>query len=266
MRGIDHLVIAVPDPENAAAKLEQQLGIAFSAGGTHPDAGTYNRIAFIGEPYIELIGINDPIAATRAPIGSAALRTLRALPAGGLATYALVDDDLDATVARLRKAGSNIGAPSRGSRLAIDGETIEWWTATFDRLAVEMPPFLIRHKRTGAEWGDEAVLRRRAFVQPARCIARLERLVLSVPDPATLGALYAAELGLTPEPVGDDQVLTIGPHSVRLTPDRRGVPPATIVLACPGGRRRIVDLFSVRFEIAALTSERRQSASRRSAR
>jgi hypothetical protein len=33
--GIDHLVIAVRDPDAAASTLEQDLGIAFTGGGRH---------------------------------------------------------------------------------------------------------------------------------------------------------------------------------------------------------------------------------------
>ena len=70
---IDHLVIAVPDPDAAAAVLEADLGIAFTGGGEHPGVGTYNRIAFLGDAFIELIGVRDAAAATRWPVGSATL-------------------------------------------------------------------------------------------------------------------------------------------------------------------------------------------------
>ena len=50
--GIDHLVIAVPDPDAAAAELTDALGIVFIGGGQHPGLGTFNRIAFLGEAYL----------------------------------------------------------------------------------------------------------------------------------------------------------------------------------------------------------------------
>ncbi len=46
--GIDHLVIAVADPDAAATGLEQPLGLAFTGGGRHVTAGTWNRLAFLG--------------------------------------------------------------------------------------------------------------------------------------------------------------------------------------------------------------------------
>jgi hypothetical protein len=47
---IDHLVIAVPDPDAAANELEATLGILASSGGEHPGAGTWNGLAFWAMP------------------------------------------------------------------------------------------------------------------------------------------------------------------------------------------------------------------------
>ena len=57
--GIDHLVIAVPDPDAAAADLEAALGLAATGGGRHERAGTFNRLIFLGDAYLELIGVWD---------------------------------------------------------------------------------------------------------------------------------------------------------------------------------------------------------------
>ena len=73
---IDHLVIAVADPDAAARELEAELGIAATGGGEHPGVGTYNRLVFLGDAYLELIGVGDEAAATRWPVGAAALRAL----------------------------------------------------------------------------------------------------------------------------------------------------------------------------------------------
>ncbi len=247
--GIDHLVIAVPDPDVAAAELERELGIAFTSGGRHPGAGTFNRIAFLGEPYLELIGVEDSAAARRSPIGAAALRALEADPAGGLATFALLDDDLEATVARLRAAGSELGEVRPGSRRTPDGELVEWWTATLPTLGPEQPPFLIRHARTGSEWSDEAVRRRLTGRQPAGCTMRLASLRLAVADADVVARRYRAELGLTSRADGDDRLLEIGSHSIVLSFATPAAPRATIVMACQGRPPRSVDRFGVRFEL-----------------
>lgn len=253
-RGIDHLVIAVPDPEAAAAELELALGIAFTSGGRHPGAGTYNRIAFLRESYVELIGVEDRVAAETGRIGAAVARTLREQPDGGFATFALLDDDLDATVERLRGAGSEIGPVMRGSRLTSGGETVEWWTATFRDLGPGAPPFLIRHARHGSEWSDEAVARRGSSVHPAGCVISLALLELATADPDALAARYRSQLGLTSETVGDDRLVDIGPHTVLLGPLADAGSSVTIVLACPGGERRSIARFGVQFELVPPTS------------
>jgi catechol 2,3-dioxygenase-like lactoylglutathione lyase family enzyme len=245
LRGIDHLVIAVPDLEAAGEELTQALGLSFAAGGRHPGAGTANRIAFLGEPYLELIAVDDEAAASERPIGAAALRTLE--EGGGLATYALLDDALEVTVPELQANGSAIGSVTRGSRQRPDGETVEWWTATFDQLGLDRPPFLIRHAYAGAEWGPEALEERRAFAHPVGSPVSLERLDLAAADPPGLAADYFAELGVEFWAVADLAVTTIGPHTIRLRPASEMQFPAVIVLGAAVDEPRSVEALGVRF-------------------
>ena len=60
--GIDHVVIAVADPDAAAAELTERVGLAFTAGGRHEGLGTFNKIAFLGDGYLELMGVPNPAA------------------------------------------------------------------------------------------------------------------------------------------------------------------------------------------------------------
>jgi catechol 2,3-dioxygenase-like lactoylglutathione lyase family enzyme len=245
LRGIDHLVIAVADLDAATAELEAALGLAFTAGGRHPGAGTANRIAFLGEPYLELIAVEDPALARERPIGAAALRALA--NGGGLATYALVDDGLEITVAELRANGSRIGEPAHGSRERPDGETVEWWTATFERLGPDRPPFLIRHALAGAEWGAEALAARRDFRHPIGSPVVLHRLDIATDDPPALAADYFAQLGLEFWTVADLAVCSIGPHTIRLVPTHEMPVGAAIVLGAAIDMPRTVDALGVRF-------------------
>src|SRR5512141_1689084 len=107
--GIDHLVIAVPDLDAAAHELEQRVGLAVTGGGRHEGAGTANRIAFLADgAYLELIAVEDEAQAKQNPVGAAAVVQLEA-HGPGLATFALLDDHLDATVPELQANGSSIG-------------------------------------------------------------------------------------------------------------------------------------------------------------
>jgi catechol 2,3-dioxygenase-like lactoylglutathione lyase family enzyme len=247
LRGIDHVVIAVPDLDAAAAELTESLGLAFSAGGSHPGAGTANRIAFLGEPYLELIGVEDEAAARERPIGAAAIRALEG--GGGLATYALVDDELEVTVAELRANGSRLAEPQHGSRTRPDGERVEWWTATLDRLGPDQPPFLIRHAYAGAEWGAAAVEERNAFVHPIGSPVALLRLDIATPDPPGLAADYHRTLGLDVWSVADLAVCSIGPHAIRLVPTREMPVPAVVVIGAAVEEPRSVEALGVRFDV-----------------
>ena len=165
--GIDHLVIAARDPDAAASAIERDLGIAFTGGGRHDAWGTFNRLAFLGDTYLELIGVFDRalVASSGSAVGRA---TLAVLDAGreGMATFAVATDDIGGDVARLRAAGSAIAPPVDGSRVRPDGEVVRWRTAAAWPLGPCEPPFLIEHESTGAEWGEAARAGRQAFEHP----------------------------------------------------------------------------------------------------
>jgi hypothetical protein len=55
--GIDHVALATEDPDAAAAELETKLGLAATGCGRHPAVGTYNRLFWLGDAYLELIGV-----------------------------------------------------------------------------------------------------------------------------------------------------------------------------------------------------------------
>lgn len=245
--GIDHIVIAVPDPDAAADELTAALGLAFTAGGRHPGAGTFNRIAFAGDAYLELIGIDDRVLAEGNAIGAAAARALDA--GGGLATYALLDDQLETTVAALRANGSSIGPAERGSRRRPDGAEVIWWRAAFDELGPDRPPFLIRHDLDAAEWDPASRAERAAFDHPIGSPARLVRLDIATADPPALAAEYHRELGLDLWSVADLAVCTIGQHTVRLRPSREMPVPAAVVIGAAVEAPRSITAVGMRFDV-----------------
>jgi len=222
--GIDHLVIAVPDPDAAAAELELELGLAATGGGRH-DTGTHNRLIFLGDAYLELIGVWDRDLAAAHPIGVAVVRALDA-GAPGLVTYALATDGARREVTALRAAGSPISDVIAGSRARPDGEAVAWQCAFPPRLGPAEPPFLIEHELRGAEWGDEARRARATFVHPFGGAARLVGLEIIVPDPSAVATACAAVLGVVippgPGPLPGEREVRIGEHSVRLVPPSAG--------------------------------------------
>lgn len=248
--GIDHLVIAVPDLDAAAHDLEQRAGLAVTGGGRHDGAGTANRIAFLADgAYIELIAVEDRDAALRNPVGAAAVAQLDA-HGPGLATCALLDDHLDATVAELQANGSSIGPVRPGTRRRADGELVEWAIAAPPQMGPDGVPFLIRHVYAGAEWGPEALAERRTFAHPIGSPVVLARLDIATSDPPGLAARYMRELGIEFWAVLDLAVATIGRHVIRLVPSREMDVPAVVTLGAGLEAPRSVELLGTRLDMA----------------
>lgn len=247
IRGIDHLVVAVADPETAAAALESGVGLACTGGGQHPGAGTRNRIAFLADgSYLELIGVDDPVAARTNPVGAASLGALQA-HGGGLATVALLDDDLEGTLL----AHPELGTRTHGSRQRHDGDVVEWWTAAPTEPLSPTVPFLIEHSYEGAEWGPEAMRARSEQVHPIGSPVRLVRLDIAVDDPPLVAVELASTLGVPVQAVPDLAVVEVGAHVVRFVARRNMAVPAAVVLSAGVATPVSVDLFGLRFLVEA---------------
>jgi hypothetical protein len=186
--GIDHLVIACADPDAAAAELERDPGLRAGGGGRHEALGTFNRLVWFGDTYLELIGVFDRALAERSWIGAP---TVRALDAdGGLATWAVATDDIDGDVARLNDGGAGLADPVAGERLRPDGTVVRWRLSVPRELGPERPPFLIEHDPASAEWSPADRAARAREVHPIGGQVRLATLELQITDmPGTIASL-----------------------------------------------------------------------------
>ena len=178
--GIDHLVIAVADPDEAAALIERELGLAATGGGRHEALGTFNRLIWLGDSYLELIGVFDRALAESSWIGAPTLHTLDI--GGGLVTWAIATDELEHDVAALRGAGSDLGEPIAGERRRTDGHIVRWRLSMPRQLGPGDPPFLIEHSPTSAEWTPTDRAKRSAQRHPLGGPVRIEVLELPVDD------------------------------------------------------------------------------------
>ena len=118
MYRIDHVVLAVRDLDASATRLWDEHGLRFTPGGRHPQWGTANMVAPLGEDYVELLGVVDEAVGSRSVLG----RALMEVSADGDRWFSvcLADDDIDATAARL-------GLTVRpGSRTRPDGTELRW--------------------------------------------------------------------------------------------------------------------------------------------
>jgi hypothetical protein len=253
--GLDHLVVAVADPDAAADALEQTLGLACTGGGRHPAWGTFNRLAWLGDTYIELIGVFDR---SLAPSGAVSRTVLEALDAGhtGLVAYAVASDDLDADVARLRDGGSPLSDVEVRSRTRPDGEVVSWRATFPPELGPSEPPFIIEHELIGAEWGDEARAKRADLAHPLGGPARIVVLELPVPDIEAAAEAYAGTVGIRfqdADPRG--ATATVGSQVVRLRHRAPPWNPAVVEIEplgfAPASAAHEVDAVGVRWRLRA---------------
>jgi hypothetical protein len=247
--GIDHLVIAVRDTDAAAASLERSVGLAVGPGGRHPAWGTANRLAWLGDVFIELIGVEDEALARDTWVGAATLARLR--DGAGLLVAPLATDDIVTDVAALQALGSSIGEPVAGERVRPDGAVVRWRLA---RPPAPSPtePFLIEHDTSAAEWTPDERARRAEVRHPAGGPIRLETLELPVQDVGRAAQRLTRGVGLRFRPSlagGGSRDSTIGPHVLRLRPVRRDDAGLTAVvrLAGAGVPERTVDAVGCRW-------------------
>ena len=216
--GIDHVVLAVDDPDATAAALETEIGLATGGGGRHDALGTFNRLVWLGDSYLELIGVFDQGLAERGWLGPAVVAALER--GGGLATWAIAVDDLDAQL-RWAPEGSLAG-PIDGERRRDDERIVRWRLAHPSALSPETP-FLIEHDATAAEWTPDERDARAAEEHPLGGRVRLLSLVVETPTPAAAAARLRSILSTGVERAGRAAVrIPLGGQSVHFA-----APPAT---------------------------------------
>lgn len=179
LRGIDHVVIAVPDL-TAAAKSYETLGFTVVAGGRHP-VGTHNAlIAFADGAYIELIAFYEPNARHKwwEPLQRG----------GGLVDFCMRTDDLRGDTEAFRRAGVEIDDPSPLSRTRPDGYHLRWVLSIPRGAHRGLAPFLIEDETPR----EERVPRQ---TRHANGVTGIGTVTVAVAEPAAVGRWYAAVLG-----------------------------------------------------------------------
>jgi len=234
---IDHVVIACADPDAGASELEARLGLQATGSGRHTALGTFNRLIWLGDSFIELIGIEARKLAEASWVGRPVIAAADA--GGGLATWAAATSQISAEVARLRAAGSEIEEPRAGERVRPDGQVVRWMLAVAPPLGPLAPPFLIEHDLAAAEWSPADRAERAAQRHPVGGPVRFETLELPAPDIPLATRRYLRTLGIgpfRPSLAGRGaRDATVGPHTIRFVPSHiSGWPVATIHLVAAG--------------------------------
>lgn len=136
---VDHVLIAVADFAEAAARLMDEHGLAAVEGGRHTGWGTANWIVPLGESYLELVGVVDADTAAGSLFGRRAMQAIA--DGGGPFAWCVAPADFDATTARLGLQGST------GSRRRPNGALVAWRSAGLEvALADPSRPFFLAWK------------------------------------------------------------------------------------------------------------------------
>lgn len=133
--GIDHIVIAVHDLDQAVADYTA-AGFTVTPGGEHTNGETRNAlIAFADGTYFELIAWDT----TGTPGNQLWWNRLQA--GEGFVDYALRVADLDREIDRLRDEGLTVPDAAPGGRMRPDGQAVEWQSVRLDPDAYPSLPF-----------------------------------------------------------------------------------------------------------------------------
>lgn len=233
--GIDHVVLATADVDAAAAELERKLGLVATGGGRHDALGTLNRLVWLGDAYLELVGVFDRRLASSSWLGRPVLDALER--GGGLVTWAIAVADLE-DVMRWAPAGAWLG-PIGGERRRPDGAVVRWRLARPEALSATSP-FLIEHDETAAEWTPAEREVRASEQHPVGGSVRLAGLEVPAPSPAVSAGRLRSTLALHAEPVGRRAVrLRVGEHECQFSTPQAAASPTVDLVADVNVRTRV---------------------------
>jgi len=217
--GIDHVVLACPDPDATATALESRLGLASTGGGRHDALGTMNRLAWLGDAYLELVGVFDPGLASRSWLGGPVLAALDGGAEGGLVTWAIAVDDLDEAL-RWAPPDHGLIGPLDGERRRPDDRVVRWRLAR-PKVLSPSAPFLIEHDPEAAEWSPAERADRADQQHPLGGRAGLVGLEIQVASPAVAAGRLRSLLAASVEPAGRRAVrVRLGSQEVRFVASR----------------------------------------------
>jgi hypothetical protein len=219
--GVDHVVLACADPDATAAALMDRLGLAATGGGRHEALGTLNRLVWLGDAYLELVGVFDAELASGSWLGRPVLAALDGGADGGLVTWAVAVDDLDETL-RWAPPDAGLAGPLDGERRRPDGRTVRWRLAHPGELS-PTGPLVIEHDLQSAEWTAVERAARADERHPIGGRARLAGLEVRTGSPAVAAGRLRSLLAASVEPVGRAAVrVRLGTQEVRFVAARPG--------------------------------------------
>lgn len=215
LRGIDHLVIAVRDLDEAAKSYEG-LGFTVVPGGRHP-VGTHNAlISFSDGSYLELIAFyeSNPEHRWWAPLQKG----------GGLVDFCMQTDDLLGDTATFRRAGVDIADPVPLTRKRPDGYLLKWVLSIPRGAHRAQAPFLIQDETPREERIPRQMTHRNG-------VTGIGTVTVGVQDVATVRRWYEQVLSRPGQEVQRPDLeaagarFTVGPHAFEFVTPRGSAGP-----------------------------------------
>jgi hypothetical protein len=212
---LDHVLHGVKDLAQATQDFRDKLGMNAVVGGVHPGRGTHNSLVHLGNAYVELISVTEPI-----PGRAETLR--RFLEDGdGPFDFALSTSDIVRASAELGARGVTVGETRDGSRRTPEGSLLSWKAAT-----TSVGPFMIEWGPGAASAAQEAAPRAREGSQAGRDhpdwfasrvdLARHElpwgtvhALLIAAEQPARLADEYTHQLGWERQDASSEDLVTL---------------------------------------------------------
>jgi glyoxalase-like protein len=180
LSAVDHILLGVPNLDHGIAWIDKRLGVHAAVGGVHPGAGTRNALLSLGAGhYFEIIAPDpaQPAANDR--------RHLRQLSEPRVITFAVTTNDIDAIVAKARKARLEVTGPDDGSRRLPSGAMLRWQTLAIRNDlgagVIQPVPFFIQWAVGSPHPSSDS---------PQGCV--LESLEFEHPDPVRLNLVFEA--------------------------------------------------------------------------
>jgi len=116
----DHLVIGAANLRQGVDWAVERLGVALPPGGAHPRMGTHNRLTALGpDSFLEVIAVDPEAEPPTRPRWFALddpAQKARLELCPSLLTWVCGTDDIEASLARARDAGADLGRPVEMTR------------------------------------------------------------------------------------------------------------------------------------------------------
>ena len=136
---IDHVIIGVPDLEQAIKQIADLTGVRPVVGGVHPGRGTRNALMSLGDgSYLEILAPNPA-----EPVPSGEATELGILTEPTPIGWAVSAEDETELRRRLSKHAIAVTPAEPGSRDLPNGSTLRWVTFGYSDLDDPLAPFFI---------------------------------------------------------------------------------------------------------------------------